>query len=292
MGTWNVGPLDDDTAADCRDAPIRVLDVADGLDTPLPAGRMITSDEGHGDVQPLWCSDRPATAGLWAQVYAEHSRSGLWPLLLDALDPEDDEFRPWGSGELMPEEMSSPASHSPAGLLEQWWTTYTAVDGDDDMLSAKRRQAVTAPFGRHWPGTAPARSATTDPDELAAEYAQVFLASRPWSRLGLVAAASGAEALAVAGWCGPHNYDNDTAKFSAVIRDWEHRFGARVVAAGFSTVHLSVAAPPMNEEDALLVAAEHFAVCPDNVWQGCRPNTLSAYAERIIGARRWDFWWD
>ncbi|MCV2460685.1 DUF4253 domain-containing protein [Streptomyces sp. ICN988] len=262
------------------------------LENPLPPGRVITSDEGDGDVQPLWLSDRPATAGLWTQLHAEHTRSGLWPLLLDALDQDDDEFRPWGSGELMPERMSSPAIHDPAGLLEEWWATYTALDEGDDMLDAKRRLAVTAPFGQAWPGIAPTRSAATDPDELAVEYAQAFLADRPQSRLGLVAAASGAEALTVAGWCGPLNYDNDTAKFSAVVRDWENRFGARVIAVGFSTLHLSVATPPMNEEDALLVAAEHFAFCPDNVWQGSRPYTLTAYVERITGAHSWDFWWD
>ncbi|MGI5478726.1 DUF4253 domain-containing protein [Streptomyces lavendofoliae] len=253
---------------------------------------MITSDEGDGDVQPLWLSDRPATAGLWARIHAERTRSGLCSLLLDALDPDDEEFRPWGSGELMPERMSSPASHDPAGLLEEWWATYTAVDEDDDMLAATRRLAVTAPLGQDWPGIAPARSAATDPDELGAEHAQAFLTSRPQPRFGLVAAASGSEALTVAGWCGPLNYDNDTAKFSAVIGHWEHRFGVRVVAVGFSALHLSVAAPPMKEEDALLVAAEHFAFCPDNVWQGSRPYTLTAYAERLIGAHSWDFWWD
>ncbi|MGW7453116.1 DUF4253 domain-containing protein [Streptomyces sp. NPDC054787] len=137
---------------------------------------------------------------------------------------------------------------------------------------------------------APARSAATDPDELAAEYAQVFFTGHPQSRLGLAAAASGAEALAVAGWCGPLHYDNDTANFSAVIHDWERRFGVRVVAVGFATLHLSVAAPPMKVIDALLVAAKHFAFCPDHVWQGSRPYTLAAYAERVIGAHSWDFW--
>ncbi|MEW2625900.1 DUF4253 domain-containing protein [Streptomyces sp. NPDC048106] len=132
----------------------------------------------------------------------------------------------------------------------------------------------------------------TRPDRLAADYAQAFLADRPRSRLGLVAAASGAESLATAGWSGPANYDNDTGKFAAVVSDWEHRFGARVVAVGFSNLHLSVAAPPTTEEDALLVAAEHFAFCPDNIWQGSRPYTLAAYAARITGAHNWDFWWD
>ncbi|MGW3493098.1 DUF4253 domain-containing protein [Streptomyces sp. NPDC001020] len=252
---------------------------------------MITSCEGKGDRQPLWLSDGPATAGLWARQHAEHGHSGLWPLLLDSLDPADAEFRPWGSGEVFPEQMSAAASHDPAALLAKWWATYTAVD-EDDMLSAERRLAVTAPFGQSWPGRAPSREAVTNADQLAADYAQAFLADRPQSRLGLVAAASGAEALTTAGWSGPANYDNDTGKFAAVVGDWEHRFDVRVVAVGFSTLHLSVAAPPTTGEDALRVAAEHFAFCPDNIWQDSRPYTLAAYAERITGAHNWDFWWD
>ncbi|MFF4832072.1 DUF4253 domain-containing protein [Streptomyces sp. NPDC001315] len=259
---------------------------------PLPKGRMITSDEGDGDMQPLWLSDTPASAELWTHLCSEHSASGLWPLLLDADDPNDGEFRPWASGELSPERMTSPDAHDPAVLLAQWWKVYTSTDDDDDLLMPEKRLAVTAPFGQAWPSPARSQEPVTGADEMAAEYARVFADQHPRSRLGLVAAACGADALTAVGWNGPANYDNDTAKFSAVVRDWERRFGARVVAVGFSTLHLSVAAPPMTTEDALLVAAEHFAFCPDNIWQGSRPYTLAAYAERIVGMNCWDFWWD
>ncbi|MDG4859023.1 DUF4253 domain-containing protein [Streptomyces sp. T-3] len=251
---------------------------------------MITSDEGDGDMQPLWLSDAPASE-LWACLRAEHSASGLWPLLLDADDPDDAEFRPWASGELSPERMSSPGAHDPVALLAQWWREYTSTD-DDDLLTPDKRFAVTAPFGQAWPGPASGRESVAVADDMAAEYARVFADQHPQSRLGLVAASCGADALTAVGWDGPANYDNDTAKFSAVVRDWERRFGARVVAVGFSTLHLSVAAPPMGTEDALLVAAEHFAFCPDNIWQGARPQTLAAYADRIVGMNSWDFWWD
>ncbi|MFJ6014367.1 hypothetical protein [Streptomyces sp. NPDC092952] len=43
-------------------------------------------------------------------MQAEHPRTGLWPLLLAPLEPDDDGlFRPWGSGELCPEDVSDPA---------------------------------------------------------------------------------------------------------------------------------------------------------------------------------------
>ncbi|MER7468622.1 DUF4253 domain-containing protein [Streptomyces sp. NPDC097981] len=216
----------------------------------------------------------------------------MWPLLLDSRDPEDSDFRPWGSGELFPERMSSPDDHDPADLLAKWWATYTAIDEDDDMLPPDERLAVTAPFGETWPGLTPGREDTADPSQLAAEYAEHYVLSRPRSRLGLVAAPSGADALALVGWDGPANWDNDTATFSAVVSDWEQRFGARVVAVGSDTLHLSIATPPTNREDALLVAAEHFAFCPDNIWQGPRPQTLAAYAERLIDTHCWEFWWD
>ncbi|MGW2232270.1 DUF4253 domain-containing protein, partial [Streptomyces formicae] len=133
----------------------------------------------------------------------------MWPLLLDSRDPEDSDFRPWGSGELFPERMSSPDDHDPADLLAKWWATYTAIDEDDDMLSPDKRLAITAPFGQSWPGLAPGREDTADPSRLAAEYAEHFVLRRPRSRLGLVAAPSGADALVLVGWDGPANWDND-----------------------------------------------------------------------------------
>ncbi|MFI7316963.1 hypothetical protein [Streptomyces venezuelae] len=60
----------------------------------LPPGRKITSSEGEGAVQPLWLSNNPISADLFALLRAEHAASGLWPLLLDAPDPHDVDFRP------------------------------------------------------------------------------------------------------------------------------------------------------------------------------------------------------
>lgn len=141
---------------------------------PLPPGRLITSDEGHGDARPLWLSDAPATAGLWSAPRAEHAASGLWPLLLDAQDPADPGFRPWASGEFSPERMSSPADHDADAQLARWWGDYSDAEDPD----------TTAPFGQTWPGRAPAEAVTeavtdAEADAIAEERAQAL---RPGAR--------------------------------------------------------------------------------------------------------------
>ncbi|WP_233571360.1 DUF4253 domain-containing protein [Nocardiopsis sp. Huas11] len=181
--------------------------------------------------------------------------------------------------------------HDPAGLLAAWWGQYAGA-AEPDAEEAEPHPE-TAPFGTVWPGTVPAASLKEGAAEATAgEYAELIVEHRPPHRLGLVRASSGAQALLSCGWSGPLNYDNDTAVFAAVVADWERRFGARVLGLGFDTLTLSVAAPPSDVDGALRVAAEHFAFCPDLVWQGNSPHTLQAYAERLVDRPVWDFWWD
>ncbi|MCE7006166.1 DUF4253 domain-containing protein [Kibdelosporangium philippinense] len=141
-----------------------------------------------------------------------------------------------------------------------------------------------------WPGLAPAAQPSIDPDELADD---VTARAGGEVRLGLVATRRGADALAAMGWGGPANYVNDVAKVSAVVRSWEDRFGARVIYLGdHSTLILTVAAPPTDIATAELVAAEHFAFCPDNYWQGAPDETVAGYAMKLLSERIWRFWWD
>ncbi|MBM7774471.1 hypothetical protein JOD54_004675 [Actinokineospora baliensis] len=251
------------------------------LGVPLPSGRCVTGEGGVGPV--LWLSDQAAPEGLWARLREEHARSGLWPLLLDSADDEAEDYPPWGSGELMPE---PPGGYDAAVLLAQWWAEYTEHSSDDN-LSPAERAAVTSPYAQ-WPGRAATPTITADPGTIADGLASHALAGHPSTRIGLVPAARGSDALAIAGWLGATNYQS-TGELASVLRDWEDRFGARVVAAGYDTLLLSVAAPPTTHADALAVAAEHFAFCPDNIWQG---STLFAYAEQLVGDHSWTFWWD
>ncbi|GIJ43278.1 hypothetical protein Val02_01640 [Virgisporangium aliadipatigenens] len=248
----------------------------DGLDLP----------PGKSTHPKLWLSTDPVPFALWARLRAVQPDTGLWPLLI-AEDPHLDND-PWAE-ELRPGDPTDPARHDPAGLLAAWWHDHTRVD-EDDMLSPDARRDVTAPFGAGWPGLAAAPPVGRDPEAHAAGYAARLLVEEPW-RLALVPAGSGPEALVVAGWTGPANY-TDTGEIAAVLRDWERRFGIRVLGAGAATLYVSVAEPPRDRAAALRVAAEHFAFCPDNVWQSASPYTLAAYADRLVDADGWRFWWD
>jgi hypothetical protein len=258
------------------------------LPDALPQGRLVHSEEDEDERPAIWVSDGPATEQVWTTLSAAHAKSGLWPLLLDHL--HGDPARPWDDGELCVDDISDPGGWDAETLMAGWWAEHTGFD-DDDRLSAPERLAVTAPYGQCWPGLAAPLPAGDDPDLHAGECVSFMLADNPALRLGLVAATRGADAITVAGWEGPVNFENDTAKLSAVLRSWEDRFAARVIGVGFAELYLSVAAPPADHATALHIAAEHFAFCPDNVWQGNAPD-LAGYANQLVDAPIWSFWWD
>jgi hypothetical protein len=107
-------------------------------------------------------------------------------------------------------------------------------------------------------------------------------------RQALMEGASGSQALAASRWA-PSEVGDFTAH-AQVLRSWEERFGARVVAVKPDTLYLSVSAPPATREQAVHVACEHLAFCRDAVWQ-CS-DSFDDHAEGLIGLNWWGFWWD
>jgi hypothetical protein len=211
-------------------------------------------------------------AALWGTLSGAFADTGLWPLVLQSLEGQTD--RPWDEGELEPGESSDPDDVDAALQLSEWWSD-NAPDEDGDEPAA---------FGADFPGLAAPSTAAFDPGAAAAVVQDLD------GRLGLVPVTRPADAVAAIGWMGPANAFSDMGLLAAVLRSWEDRFGAFVVGIGFDTLFLSVGRPPATEEEALAVAAEHFAVCPDNVWQ----NAISFrdYAAEIRGRNAWAFWWD
>ncbi|GAA0471836.1 hypothetical protein Aca07nite_21310 [Actinoplanes capillaceus] len=257
-------------------APRLETDPTDGGWEPSPDGR-------------LWISAGPPEPGWWRVLHEQHERTGLWPLLLGSLSDRDPD-RPWRDpDDRWPGQIrSAPGDHYPGALLGGWWSSVEPEeeDGEEELM------ASIGPFRAGWPGLARRGRLQADPGERAAEIADL-VSAKGWliaPRLGLISSSRGADSLTDAAWTGPTNHENDTAKISCVLRNWEDRFGVRVVAASFASLYLSVAAPPLDADHAMEVAAEHHAFCPDNVLQGC--GSLADYAASLVGAPLWSFWWD
>jgi hypothetical protein len=251
------------------------------LDVELPPGRVVRPNENEeGSAGAYWVSDEPVSPDLWVRLRQAHARSGLWPAFADPLDVS----RGWPlvTGDVRPQPTAGIGGLHAGAVMAALWAVWVQ-DGEGQRDFPELR-----PFGRTWPGLAPATDGGHDPDAFADQY--VLGNDDGTSRIMLVPVTRSADVVTALGWQGPLNHTEDMASLSAVLRSWEARFGARLIQLGFDTLHLAVAAPPATATHAQRVAAEHFAFCPDNIIQG--PGTISAYAAGIRGRNGWSFWWD
>jgi hypothetical protein len=240
----------------------------------LPAGMLLSADDeggGRGPGPVLWVSERPLNdvVARWKALARVFSDTGLWPLVIEpshGIDRMTDVMM----------DISRSSGADPFQLLRRWWHQN---GGEDDEEAA----AALGPFGRAFPGLAP-RTPGDRPASIDAHVRDLQ------GHLGLVAVDRPAKVLDAIGWMGPANYDLNPTEQSAILDTWEDRFDAYLVGLGFDTISLAVGRPPRDLAAATAIAAEHFAFCPDNIWQGV--GSISEYAPMLVGADRWDFWWD
>jgi hypothetical protein len=223
---------------------------------------------------------RAGTGGRHRHDCPGPCRCRLVPLLLSGLRGQSD--RPWESGELGPPAFGAVSGLEVPALLRDGWDRHVPDPEDDDQETAE----LLAPFSRSFPGMAPAASVLASPAGLEQAVASL---DEPM-RIGLVVASRPADTLVSIGWQGAANYHGTAALLTVVLRSWEDRFGATVMHIGFDTVDLLVERPALSQQAALAVAAEHFAFCMDNIYQGA--GSISEYARELTGASRWSFWWD
>jgi hypothetical protein len=238
----------------------------------LPPGRQVSP--------VLWVTDEPVddAGARWASLRRDFGSTGLWPLVLGSLD--GDPTRPWLAGEFGSVPATDPSEVDVAATLARWWED--ALPDEDEEPEAME---AIAPFDPAFPGLAPASDGPVEKGAVE----RVALGLGP-GRLGLVPVTRPADVFAVLGWEGPMNVFSDMGLLSAVARSWEDRFGAVPVGLGFAEAVFGVPRPPAAVVQATLVAAEHFAVCPDVVYQG--DESIGAYARRLLGAPAWSLWWD
>lgn len=253
-------------------------------DAGLPPGRQI---------QPtLWVSNDPLyledVGRRWGELLAQHAKTGKWPLLLGGMR-ERGRLRPWQSGE------ATPAPTPPAGDLDRMFREQWKDWEHDEVYgwSTLGDSLGPRPYSS-WPGLADAAKSSVDPDQHAAALVRtneginrLLRGSGYGPYLGLATAPDGSSALTASGF-----YVDTWQEPPIVVRSWQERFGVRVCTLGFDTLNVSVAWPPRSIEQARQLTMEHYLFCPDNFWQAEEPVTFESYAEHLLKADVWTFWWD
>lgn len=280
-----------------------LIDAPDGGVLALPPGRVVSDD--HGPV--LWLSDDVPDVATVARLRALHPVSGLWPVLLgdDAswgsipgvvTDPDPE--RPWLVTSpfypLLRDSLGKPLLGPGSSDAEAWlaaeWDEAISENEESEYWEPEERVSALAPNGTTWPGLAPAADLVDAPLASADRHAALIFdegwLGRP--RLALFEGSDSTGALASARWA-PSELD-DFRDHIAVLRSWEQRFGARVVALKPDTLYLSVAAPPRTPGHAAHVACEHLVFSPDTVWQAS--GSFEEHIENLVDSPCWGFWWD
>ena len=107
------------------------------------------------------------------------------------------------------------------------------------------------------------------------------------ARIGLVVARP-ADVLAVIGWGGLDNRGDSLLPLTAVLRSWEDRFGARLIAVGDADAGLFVERPPRTLQAAQRIAAEQVVLadeCIAGAWPSPHRGTPGELArvELLVG---------
>ncbi|MGW6056025.1 DUF4253 domain-containing protein [Streptomyces sp. NPDC055189] len=253
----------------------------------LPPGRFLPSGPAR-----VWVSDAfpHDIERLWRRLLSEQTAWGLVPLLC------------W------PDAMGSPVC--PADIDAVRLEDVLATDFAEyrrqrlplwmDPTPAPVPEGVEpwphdpGPPFEQWPGLAPqVPTAPADPrsEEAAASLLARLIETDPFGldecRLVLVPARRSSDALASIGW----SAQAPLPLLCALLRSWEARFGARVVAVVGSELHVSVARPPVEADHANLLALEHVLSTANNIVDD-PPTPFPDYADNLVGRTSWSFWWD
>ncbi|MCZ2804889.1 DUF4253 domain-containing protein [Modestobacter sp. VKM Ac-2983] len=280
------GLLDPETIVDIGLPPVGTLTLGR---LRLPAGRPARAgavDPPVGDViAPALClTDEPVSdaAVVWRLLVDRFPATGLWPVVLRSLAGTGQ--RPWNSGELQPVTMETVDGLDALSILAQGWADSLVPIGG--LVGHPEIERALAPYGAEFPGLAAAPPRNEEQCLLPA----TVLGWSSAARIGLVRCRRPADAVAAIGWLGTINWI-EPAQVAAVLRSWEDRFGAVLASLDFATLTLLVRHPPQTVEQALPLAAEIAAFCPDEVRQGTY-DSLRQLSGALVGRPYWRLWFD
>ena len=239
------------------DPPPSPAEVLRRAGAQVPDLRWVGTPPGE---EPVWAFGVPAAALItwWQQLRALHPRTGWWPVLVG---PSVEEFvRSWARG--------------------------TGADAAIAVRLARGLEPadVLATLGEGRPEAELGLRLRPEPSR-----AVVVQAAATPGYVGLVHVEQPYDVPAAVCWSGAAERGVEPAGHSAVLRGWSERFGVEPVAMTADTLELVVARPPRDADEALAVAREQFAYCPDVVTRGT--GRLWDLAGTQVVSSSWYFRW-
>jgi hypothetical protein len=267
----------------------------------LPEGRrtLVYLDDNASSPPVAWVTITPVPdpGAVWAELSEASPHTGLVPFIARTLS--GDPHRPWDDGTHPPDDyFNIPADLAavdqidPAVVLRTGWASQARIPSEEEEPDPWWRElarARIAPFSRDFPGLALAGVQPLNPAQVRAAVGGLAPA-----RIGLAVAGRPADALAAMGWM-PGNWVDGVEQVTAVLRSWEDRFGARLLAVGYDSFKLLAERPPRGLPAAQHVAAEVLALGPNEftcAWDEEAFTDVSDIADSLIRSPIWGFWWD
>ncbi len=230
-----------------------------------------------GGQEPIYYFGVPGSdaVALWHKLRGLVDHTGHWPVLLGD-DKELEDHREALADEHYPatQEMLEAAEAIDA---ESWLKDALAdmFEPDDDYTRDDLRG--------EWPSNAEPQH------EFSIPYDRRTGRPYPTIHIGLVPTTLGWQVPALLHF-GAWNDCPKPEEHVSVLKRWEQRYGAELVGVTHDTIEMLVARPPRTRDDALALAYEQVAYCPDIVDQGA--GTLDALAAVLVNGSVWFFWWD
>jgi hypothetical protein len=225
--------------------------------SPVAGYRLPPGDRAPDSDPTYWISEEPiALADIaFGDLVREYPQTGVWPLLWAPSEDPQGYIQHAGDADLVD-------TVNVEDRLRHRWETYAPVN-----------LAAIEPYDATFPGLAHGPAATADlPGDPFADLTATA------ARLMLVACNRPADAVAL---IGALTAETSGTTISAMLRAWEERFQATLIAVGLREAWISIQAPPTDPDEALHLAAEHWTFCPP---EGTgQPGSLRSIASALLG---------
>lgn len=210
-----------------------------------------------------------AATDVWQALLDDAVSSGLWPIVLSetvsgcfqehVIDGATEDGRPPASSLI---ELGSRLDAR--GLLDGW----------------SRERSSPAGERTDYRGSSEVRRL------LESSSQAILIPASDDTVIGLFPGGDSYEIPAILGY-GGWNGSPGPAEHVAILKYWQERYGARLLALAHDTIELAVSRPPRPGDDALSVARDH-RVYGSNLL--C--DSVGVLAAWLPESRYWNFWWD